>query len=240
MVGLIRGAKRLIRACRDIESIGVKYIVACWLLISAFALQAEEYHLPFTGRWFVMHGGNTPNVNHHMALKAQWYGIDFMKVDGPSQAALSKSTGSSVSDFYSWGESVLVPIEGVVEGVVDDLVDNQLGKKDAKNPAGNHVVIKTAANNYVFLAHLQRGSIKVKPGDRVSVGQELGKCGNSGNTDAPHIHMHVQDTPTLNKGSGQNINFKKINVELTGKVFNNVDWPLIRGLFVWPGEQGAR
>ncbi len=27
--------------------------------------------------------------------------------------------------------------------------------------------------------------------------------------------------------------FKGIDVELTGKIFENVDWPLIRGLFVW-------
>ena len=26
--------------------------------------------------------------------------------------------------------------------------------------------------------------------------------------------------------------FKRINVELTGKTFENVDWPVIRGLFV--------
>jgi hypothetical protein len=42
----------------------------------------------------------------------------------------------------------------------------------------------------------------------------------------------MQDSPTFNKGLGQNMIFKGINVELTGKVFENVDWPLIRGLFV--------
>jgi murein DD-endopeptidase MepM/ murein hydrolase activator NlpD len=78
--------------------------------------------------------------------------------------------------------------------------------------------------------------VQVKAGQSVTVGQELGKCGNSGNTDLPHIHMHVQDTPTLNQGNGQNMIFKGINVELTGKMFENVDWPLITGLFVWNGK----
>jgi murein DD-endopeptidase MepM/ murein hydrolase activator NlpD len=156
-----------------------------------------------------------------------------MKVGGPSQRALSKSTGSTVEDFYSWGEPALSPVEGEIKAVVDQFPDNPLGVKDAQSPAGNHVVIAVTTNRYLFIAHLQKGSVKAKPGQHVAVGQELGRCGNSGNTDFPHIHMHVQDTPTLNQGQGQNMIFKGINVELTGKTFENVDWPLIRGLFVW-------
>jgi hypothetical protein len=45
--------------------------------------------------------------------------------------------------------------------------------------------------------------------------------------------MSMQDTPTLNMGNGQNMNFKGINAELSGKIFKSVDWPWIRGLFVW-------
>ncbi len=180
-----------------------------------------------------MQGGDTPNVNHHMDVPAQWYGLDFMKVSGPYQRALSKSAGSTLADFYSWREPVLSPVEGEVKAAVDGLPDNPLGVRDEQNPAGNHVVISARTNRCVFIAHLQRGSVKVKLGQHVAVGQELGKCGNSGNSDAPHIHMHVQDTPTLNQGEGQNIVFKDIHVELSGKTFEHVDWPLIRGLFVW-------
>jgi len=32
----------------------------------------------------------------------------------------------------------------------------------------------------------------VKTGDVVEVGSPLGRVGNSGNTDEPHLHMHVQ------------------------------------------------
>ena len=41
------------------------------------------------------------------------------------------------------------------------------------------------------------------------------------------------DTPTFNAGTGQNIVFTGMNVEMTGKQFRRVDWPVIRGLFVW-------
>ena len=194
---------------------------------------AQEYRLPFEGRWFVMQGGDTPNVNHHMAVTAQWYGIDFTKVGGPSQRALVQSTGAENEDFYAWGAPVLSPVDGEIVGVVDEFPDNPLGTKDTRNPAGNYIAIRAASDRYVFLAHLQRKSIVVKPGQRVVRGQLLGKCGNSGNTDFPHIHMHVQDAATFGEGVGQNVTFSKINVELAGKQFHTVDWPLIKGLFVW-------
>ncbi len=211
----------------------MRALLAFALLASAIDVHAQEFHLPFQGRWFVMQGGDTLNVNQHMSVAAQWYGIDFLKVAGPSQRELSRSTGSTVEDFYSWGEPVLSPVEGDVQAIVDRFPDNPLGVKDADNPAGNHVVIKAASDRYIFIAHLQKGSVKVKPGQHVTAGQELGKCGNSGNSDAPHVHMHLQDTLTLNQGHGQNIVFQGINVEMNGKSFKNVNWPLIRGLFVW-------
>ena len=42
-----------------------------------------------------------------------------------------------------------------------------------------------------FYAHLQRDSVRVVPGERVEVNQELGRLGNTGNTSAPHLHFHV-------------------------------------------------
>jgi len=202
------------------------------LLMFTTNLFAQELHLPFAGRWFVGAAGDTLNVNHYMAVRAQWYAIDFMKVAGPSGRALQKTNGKTLDDFYSWGEPVLSPAEGDIETVVDGFPDNPLGIKDPLNPGGNYVVIQVADDRHVFLCHFQKGSITVKKGDHVKTGQVLGKCGNSGNSDAPHIHMHMQDTLVFNNGTGQNLIFKSINVELTGKQFENVDWPLITGLFV--------
>ena len=211
----------------------MKESIIVTLLVFALKLSAQEFQLPFNGHWFVAQGGDTLNVNQHMRVRAQWYGIDFLRVGGPSQRVLVKTTGAKMEDYYSWGEAVLAPITGEVASVVDGLPDNPLGTKDAKNPAGNHVVIKVSTNRFVFIGHLQKGSVSVKSGDQIKAGQLLGKCGNSGNSDAPHVHMHMQDTAKLNEGLGQNMIFKGINVELTGKKFDNVDWPLISGLFVW-------
>jgi hypothetical protein len=210
----------------------MRYLASALLMLWAIPAFGQDLRLPFNGRWFVMQGGDTPNVNQHMASAAQAFGIDFAKVGGASQRQLAPGTPTKVEDFFSWGEPVLAPCDGTVIAAVNDLPDNPLGTKDPAHPAGNYVVIKQDEDRFVFLAHMQKGSVVVKPGDGVKRGRQLGLCGNSGNSDFPHIHLHVQDKPVLNMGLGQNMVFGPINVELTGKRFVRVHWPMIRGLFV--------
>ena len=136
--------------------------------------------------------------------------------------------------YDSWGGA---PAAGVVVSVVDDLADQPLGSKDPKNPAGNHVVIQIGEALFLFLAHLKQDTVTVKPGEGVRRAQTVGLCGNSGNTDFPHIHLHIQDSPIFNSGTGQNPIFGPIDVELTGKQFEAVTWPLISGLFVSHTEE---
>jgi murein DD-endopeptidase MepM/ murein hydrolase activator NlpD len=203
-------------------------------LVGSSVAGAQTFSLPFGGQWFVLQGGDTPNVNEHMAVRAQWFGVDFGKVGGQGNRELAPAGYSRAQDFYSWGQPVLAPADAVVVAVVTDLPDNPLGTKDATHPAGNHVVLRTAPDQFVFLAHFRRGTIAVRPGDTVKAGQLLGRCGNSGNSDFPHIHMHVQDQPAADAATGQNPVFRNIDVQLNGKDFAAVTWPVIRGLFVAP------
>ena len=68
-------------------------------------------------------------------------------------------------------------------------------------PAGNHVVLDLGHGEYALLAHMQRGSVRVRVGDRVRTGDVLGLTGNSGNSSEPHLHFHVQDRPGLFGGA---------------------------------------
>ena len=56
-------------------------------------------------------------------------------------------------------------------------------------------MIKIADGTYAYYAHLQKGSkgVQVEPGERVEKGQVIGKLGNTGNTDAPHLHFMLID-----------------------------------------------
>jgi murein DD-endopeptidase MepM/ murein hydrolase activator NlpD len=40
-----------------------------------------------------------------------------------------------------------------------------------------------------------RGSVRVRRGQRVRAGQVVGKLGNSGNTDGPHLHFGIEARP---------------------------------------------
>jgi murein DD-endopeptidase MepM/ murein hydrolase activator NlpD len=59
------------------------------------------------------------------------------------------------------------------------------------------VSVEIAPGKYLMLAHLMQNSIQVKPGDVVKRGEPLAKCGNSGNTSAPHVHMQIQSSPAF-------------------------------------------
>jgi len=43
------------------------------------------------------------------------------------------------------------------------------------------------------MAHLMQGSLRVRKGDRVREGQQIGQVGNSGNTSQPHLHIEMLD-----------------------------------------------
>ena len=110
--------------------------------------------------------------------------------------------GTRLTDYYCWDEPILAPAAGTVVAAVDNLPDNPIGSTDAQNPAGNHVVLDFGNGEFGFLGHMREGSVAVSAGERVARGEELGRCGNSGNTSEPHLHFHLQTTADLSNGEG--------------------------------------
>ena len=49
---------------------------------------------------------------------------------------------------------------------------------------------------HVLLAHMQPGSVRVRPLESVASGTMLGLVGNSGNSNEPHLHIHAQRPAT--------------------------------------------
>jgi murein DD-endopeptidase MepM/ murein hydrolase activator NlpD len=66
---------------------------------------------------------------------------------------------------------------------------------DPAHAAGNYVMLEVAPRRFLLLAHLQAGSVVLRVGDQVRRGAVVGRCGNSGNTSEPHLHVHLQDQP---------------------------------------------
>lgn len=87
---------------------------------------------------------------------------------------------------YVWGQDVLAPVNGKVGrvmSVLDDQPDQTPGTPLAQSdpgslvtlqPAGNHVVILTAEGEFVFLAHMQRGSVRAYVGDSIKTREKSG------------------------------------------------------------------
>lgn len=131
---------------------------------------------------------------------AQRFAIDWIKL-GPDGSPFHGSPGAN-ANYYGYGAQVLAVADGRVADVKDGLPENA-GDTPARPPplaletiAGNHLILDLGHGNFAVYAHLQPGSLRVKPGDRVRAGQVLALLGNSGNSDAPHLHFHLVDGPS--------------------------------------------
>lgn len=166
--------------------------------------------LPFHGEWFVYWGGRTPDANYHAVDPGQRFAVDLTVL---REGSNHEGDGTRPEDYYCWNQPVLAPANGTVAHATGDLPDQAIGDTDTANPAGNHVVIDLGNDEYVFLAHLQHGSVAVKEGDTVAEGQVLGRCGNSGNTSEPHLHIHLQTSPILGQGEGLPVFFNSYRAD---------------------------
>jgi murein DD-endopeptidase MepM/ murein hydrolase activator NlpD len=63
-------------------------------------------------------------------------------------------------------------------------------------------VLDIGAGRFIHYVHLQQGSVRVRRGQRIRLGDPIGKVGNSGNTNAPHLHFNVVDHPRQTQAEG--------------------------------------
>ena len=170
-----------------------------WLLPPDPAAQEPALppmRLPLEGRWWVFWGGDTVGQNYHAASREQRHAVDLVIWQDGSTF---RTDGATNEDYYAWGQTVLAPVDATVVEVVDGFPANPPGAlpEDPPDVFGNHVVLQLGNNAFLYLAHLQEGSIPVARGERVTAGTPVGLVGNSGNSSEPHLHMHAQTYGTL-------------------------------------------
>ena len=153
--------------------------------------------LPIKGKWAAFHAGASKLLNYHNQLPSQRYAMDILKVNDKNE--FYKGKGDTITDLYTMHRKIYAPAGGTVIRAVDSLPNHPItfAPNDTANPAGNHVVIKSGEEQFIYLAHLNKNTLAVKAGDEVKPGHFIGKLGNSGNTSWPHLHMHIQDKPKL-------------------------------------------
>jgi len=127
----------------------------------------------------------------------QRFAIDWMRM-GPD-GRLFHSDSKTNANFYGYGAEVLAVADARVRDLKDGLPDNVgTTERSARNialdnVAGNYLVLDLGDGRFALYAHLQPGSLRVKLGDAVKAGQVMALVGNSGNSDAPHLHFHLMD-----------------------------------------------
>jgi hypothetical protein len=165
---------------------------------------------------FNAHRGTVLPVNGS-AHVAERFAIDFVQMDPLGR--LFEVPLDQFSSYAYFGDEIHSATAGKVVGVVDDLPETPAGALPvgitAEQAGGNHVVVAIGHGRYAFYAHMQPGSVRVKMGQKVKVGQTLGLLGNSGNSDAPHLHFHIMDSPHPLLANGLPYRFSSFTVEGT-------------------------
>jgi hypothetical protein len=135
----------------------------------------------------VIWGGDKLANNRHIVAPDQRWAYDFV-------VAPYFSGSPRVEDYGCYGIPVVAPSSGLVTDAHDGEPDEVPGavSNNYTAPKGNYVVIQLETGTYLVIAHLKPGSVAVAAGEQVAEGQQIGQCGNSGNTSEPHIHIHHQ------------------------------------------------
>ncbi len=149
---------------------------------------------------------------------AERFAIDYVQLDADGKLYVGDATRNESYPYF--GADILAAGDGPVVAVVDDLPEQTPGTNPSglkvTEYAGNHVVQYLGGGNYALYAHLQPGSISVRPGDTLTRGQSIAKLGNSGNSSSAHLHFHVMDGPDPLASNG--LPFVFTAFDLTGQV----------------------
>ena len=135
---------------------------------------------------------------------AERFAIDYVQLNQEDRLVTGDS--AKPESFAYFGADIHAVADGPVVSVLDGLPEQVPGANPTGLPlnqyAGNHIVQDLGDGNYALYAHIKTGTVKVKPGDRLTSGQVIGSLGNTGNSTAPHLHFHVMSTPDPLRSDG--------------------------------------
>lgn len=116
----------------------------------------------------------------------------FQVVDGPTHRG-----GADLLENYAFNERPTAPGDGRVTTVIDSRPDAPVGDSDLEHPGGEHRRDRRRRRPVRALRAPEARQRARGVGDRVVSGQAIGLVGDSGNSDEPHLHIQVQNTPTF-------------------------------------------
>ena len=148
---------------------------------------------------------------------SQRFAIDFNRLDSTDR--FSRGNPAQVTSYPTYGQAVLAVADGTVVAAEDAYPDQVPGSATGvtlANADGNYVVVDVGTGHFAFYAHLKPKSVRVRRGDKVVRGQQIGEAGNTGSSDGPHLHFHVMNGPSALAAEGLPYVFE--DFVLTGRI----------------------
>jgi hypothetical protein len=171
--------------------------------------------------WLASDAPSNDADNHHrrgifivggQALISRRYAIDWMQVEN---GASFSGDARDKRAYYSYGKSVVAVADATVVTARDGLPDNVPGHNTPghegfspavpitmETVAGNTITLDLGSGQFAYYCHLQRGSVRVKVGERVKRGQVMALIGASGDAREPHLHFDITNSPKFLTGDG--------------------------------------
>jgi Peptidase family M23 len=169
--------------------------------------------------WVALNGCCDPGWPHRDAIlsanmklnNSQRFAIDWKRTDDQGNFYTGDQTRNE--SYVDYGSPVYAVADGTVTSTLDDMDANVPGILPASDPVlapkltvenidGNHVILDIGDGVYAMYAHFIKGSLLVKPGDKVKKGQQIAQLGNTGNSNAPHLHFQLMSGPSLLDADG--------------------------------------
>ncbi|MFC7791648.1 M23 family metallopeptidase [Streptomyces cinereoruber] len=213
--------------------------------IEAAARPPVEVDPPVAGRWTALNSPADRTPSHGTHQYGQTYAIDIVAEaeDGepsrPSFAWLwpvarrSEEFPAFDAPLFAVADATVVHAE---DGQRDHLSRNSLPAflylmlfeatvrvlAGAPRVVGNHLILDLGNGTYAVYAHLRRGSLTVRAGDRVTAGRQLARCGNSGNSTEPHLHFQLMNGPDLDTARGVPFTWRGVGVPKNKETFESI------------------
>ena len=138
------------------------------------------------------------------------YGYDFMVTNKAGD--LYHGDRFVKENWFSYGAPVYATAAGSVVDARSDIPENSYKNGEVVAPpnlddidptgSGNHVTLDHGDGEFSMFNHMKPGSVRVKKGDHVTAGQQIGEIGFSGDTFLPHLHYMLVDNPDFTRAQG--------------------------------------
>lgn len=206
---------------------------------------AREVEPPVTGRWSALNSPADKVPSHGTHAYGQTWAIDVVAEpeDGSRPAFGWWPPARRSSAFPAFGAQVAAVADATVVHAVghrrDHLSRNSYPAllhlflegffrdlSGSGRVTGNTVILRLDDGSYALYAHLRRGSLTVREGERVAAGQQIALCGNSGNSSEPHLHFQLMDDSDPDVARGLPFTWRGLGIPAYNEPFS-VDRPTV-------------